>query len=806
MSTLFAMLVALFGFVALILAVVYVVVPLLGLTGRAFGRLGRFVGGEFSDAARFVGALVTAVVFLPLTLASVVIGRWSAAGHYLRASGDELASAGSCVYRFFIGRPLWLVGLSSVTEGIERRMPEVVARAPGSDRPRGRSGRFEGYAVVGSLPPGGSGARLYIAEPDDRKRAAYEALGRHGVGQVIIKSFSLHEGSSLPQIVRESRALEAAKNIGLVLEHELTNERFYYVMPYVPGDDLSTAIRRLHEQSGAGGLDPAPMRKGLGYARDLVRTLARYHHAGLWHKDVKPDNIIVHEGRAHLVDLGLVTPLRSAMTLTTHGTEYFRDPELVRMALRGVKVHQVSGEKFDVYAAGAVLYSIIENSFPAHGGLSQISRRCPESVRWIVRRAMAEYDKRYATADEMLEDLQAVLAADDPASVTPAQLPSMKRGDDFEPAPVVDELEDFTPAPRPEPAFAAAAASEERRGSPSPARPSPAIAVVNWWTGRYRALEPAGARPAAAGPARAPRPDVPTLPLERRDSAQEQLRRARQRVRARRSAAMRHRGARSRRHAEPNVVGRLVAGVAMVGAIMLAGGLAVRAMTDEAEPFAGTGASAATGTQLSHTGEDFQMQADARDGTLRITEPDGRTFEITIDPELIRDAAEEWPEVARHWRAVFMEEVVPALNEAQTAAAAASAVRPPIPPATPGASARRGGPAGAWLVVDQMGASATPEDRARIERKLGSSAFAGVRWLTSADEEGLELAARAIAAIGIGTPADPETIARLRAMVRETDGLTGLIWLYVDGSTRARAVASQTADERAMATALRSAG
>ena len=61
----------------------------------------------------------------------------------------------------------------------------------------------------------------------------------------------------------------------------------------------------------------------LGYEIDLVSTLDRYHADGLWHKDVKPDNIIVHGGAAHLVDFGLATSLRSAMTLTTHGTEYF---------------------------------------------------------------------------------------------------------------------------------------------------------------------------------------------------------------------------------------------------------------------------------------------------------------------------------------------------------------------------------------------------------------------------------------------------------------------------------------------------
>ena len=110
-----------------------------------------------------------------------------------------------------------------------------------------------------------------------------------------------------------------------------------------------------------------------------METLRAYHDGGLWHKDVKPENVIVHDGRAHLVDLGLVTPLRSAMTLTTHGTEYFRDPEMVRQALRGVKVHQVNGAKFDIYAAGAVLYFLIENDFPAHGALSRFTRKSPEA-------------------------------------------------------------------------------------------------------------------------------------------------------------------------------------------------------------------------------------------------------------------------------------------------------------------------------------------------------------------------------------------------------------------------------------------
>src|SRR5262245_60968748 len=163
-------------------------------------------------------------------------------------------------------------------------------------------------------------------------------------------------------------------------------------MRYVPGDSLNLVTQRLHASTGGSGLGRRELQEVLSYSSDLLRTLRAYHDGGLWHKDVKPDNVIVCGGRAHLVDFGLVTPLRSSMTLTTHGTEYFRDPEMVRMALKGVKVHEVDGAKFDIYAVGAVLFSMVENSFPAHGGLSQISRPCPETVRWIVRRAMTDCD------------------------------------------------------------------------------------------------------------------------------------------------------------------------------------------------------------------------------------------------------------------------------------------------------------------------------------------------------------------------------------------------------------------------------
>jgi serine/threonine protein kinase len=219
-----------------------------------------------------------------------------------------------------------------------------------------------------------------------------------------------------------------------------------------------------------------------------VATLRDWHAAGLWHKDVKPENVIVLDGRATLIDLGLVTPLASQMTLTTHGTEYFRDPELVREALRGARVSEVDAARFDIYGAGAVLHFVLEGTFPAHGVLSGFRKPSPESLRWIARRAMADFQRRYASAEEMLCDLDRAIAGGDPSAVRPADLPSMaqQRADDAH----IEHIEHIAAI-----SAAAEAAPLSPPISPPPSSPPPPpdsrtnerlrIRVTDWWRGTY---------------------------------------------------------------------------------------------------------------------------------------------------------------------------------------------------------------------------------------------------------------------------------------------------------------------------------
>lgn len=608
-------------------AIIFLIGKIFGFTFLVLRNIFRFIGEEVTDVLRFVSSVLASLLFAPLVVLSIVIGRWSASKHYAGSLMNELRGAGRCVYRFCFSNPARLFGLGGALEGVERRVPEAMAAAPTRDKPnKRRVGMFDGYKIVGSLKGGGSGGKLYIAEPDEVKRAVFAKRKLGEIDQVVIKVFSLNDGSSLPQIVRESRALDAARQLGLVLEHEMAPDRFYYVMRYVPGESLSVVTQRMHTLSPSEGLGNDELGQTMGYMRDLLVALDTYHNAELWHKDVKPDNIIVdgrdHDATAHLVDFGLVTPMRSAMTLTTHGTEYFRDPELVRQALRGVKVHQIDGSKFDVYAAGAVLYSMIENSFPAHGGLSQITKRCPEALRWITRRAMAEYDRRYPSAAVMLADLQVVMEAQDPYAIKPKDLPSVSQGDE-----AAEDLVESIPAPEwddsVQPNFA-------RVGSPVPPRVSPpqgkGIRVgrprtnTDFWSGRYQVVGAPVATPQrkakAKGKAKRGRgmvveagigangpfmnvdmPRQERRPLrhpEDRMSAREQVRSARARAQQRReNASQRISSARSRRRGRSgdysNTPGVAVVFAGLLGLVVLFGGVGIVAtLFGETGPLAGS--------------------------------------------------------------------------------------------------------------------------------------------------------------------------------------------------------------------------
>ncbi|NUQ33842.1 MAG: hypothetical protein HUU29_02725 [Planctomycetaceae bacterium] len=381
---------------------------------------------------RSIVALVTTCygIVMSVVLQAQAANRWEQTQNRVHAMWLDIANDwklagtafGETVYQ--ISRP-W--GLGKVVRHMGRRWNELSTRyehyiQQDADVEHTPLDFREHYHVVDELPSGGSSARVFIVRKAGGK--AEELF--------VLKHFDLADGSRLEAVVRESQAVELAKRLSLIIDSQLGKKSFYYVMPYYRGDALT---KRVLDVVGELDTKQAPdveyQRLALGWSHQLLQLIAQYHDAGVIHKDIKPDNLIINGEYLHLVDIGLMTPLESLQQLTTHGTEYFRDPDMVRMSMAGQAVRDVDATKFDIYAIGAVLFFLFEGDIPSSGSLSRFSRNVPRAVQLVVSRAMAPMDQRYTSARAMLADIDYLCWAVSQgklADVRPAELPSFRAG------------------------------------------------------------------------------------------------------------------------------------------------------------------------------------------------------------------------------------------------------------------------------------------------------------------------------------------------------------------------------------------
>jgi hypothetical protein len=132
----------------------------------------------------------------------------------------------------------------------------------------------------------------------------------------------------------------------------------YFVMGFVEGESLAARLEREH------ALDPSDLRR---IAADLADALDYAHRAGVVHRDVKPENILLDRasGRAMLADFGIAREAMAVTSLTATGmivgTPHYMSPE------------QSAGERAtdgrsDLYSLGVVAYRALAGRLPFDGG------------------------------------------------------------------------------------------------------------------------------------------------------------------------------------------------------------------------------------------------------------------------------------------------------------------------------------------------------------------------------------------------------------------------------------------------------
>jgi len=188
----------------------------------------------------------------------------------------------------------------------------------------------------------------------------YLAIDRRLEREVALKVLHPHladttTGDFVSRFRREARTVAKLVHPGLVqvFDQGVDGTTMYLAMEYVDG----TTLRQLLIDHGA-----LPLGEALSLVEKLLEALATAHHAGLVHRDVKPENVLLGtDGRIKLADFGLaraVTEMTSGSSVVM-GTAAYLAPELISVGTADART--------DVYAIGVLLYEVLTGCQPFFG-------------------------------------------------------------------------------------------------------------------------------------------------------------------------------------------------------------------------------------------------------------------------------------------------------------------------------------------------------------------------------------------------------------------------------------------------------
>ena len=263
------------------------------------------------------------------------------------------------------------------------------------------------YEVLSELGSGGMGT-VYLAQ-DAR-------LGRKIALKLLPPQFT-NDKDRLRRFQQEARSASALNHPNILTVHEIEQkgELHYIATEFVDGVTL-----RQHMSNRQMNLDEV-----LNIATQIASALQAAHAAGIAHRDVKPENVMIRaDGYVKVLDFGLakLTEIEEGLPTTPEtnpgvvmGTPRYMSPEQAR----GLEVDG----RTDIFSLGVIMYEMVTGSVPFDGAtpsdvIAALLKDEPESLtsripgvplelERVVDSALAKnVDDRYQTTTEFLVDLQ----------------------------------------------------------------------------------------------------------------------------------------------------------------------------------------------------------------------------------------------------------------------------------------------------------------------------------------------------------------------------------------------------------------
>jgi len=201
------------------------------------------------------------------------------------------------------------------------------------------------YRVRARIARGGM-ATVYVAT-DLRleRRVALKVMHSHLSDDTVFQSRFIQEARAAARL--------ADPNVVNVFDQGQDGDMAYLVMEYLPGITLRELLREQRRLT---------VPQAISILDAVLSGLAAAHKAGIVHRDVKPENVLLAEdGRIKIGDFGLAraTTANTASGAQLLGTIAYLAPELVT---RGT-----ADARSDIYAIGIMLYEMLTGEYPYNG-------------------------------------------------------------------------------------------------------------------------------------------------------------------------------------------------------------------------------------------------------------------------------------------------------------------------------------------------------------------------------------------------------------------------------------------------------